>query len=813
MNFNVFRGKVARHGVCSMLRTMNPEFRVMILSKRPRGGPMSRRGVASVLAMMFMVIFGSLAAAMAVVAQGNLRTAYTHMQVSKSMSAAETGMVFASKRLELEGSRFVIEKGNVDTMYGEDLWMGTYIAADGVVTVLPPTGYVTAATPSGVIEAVRDAHLADNHWITPEPGDMGLPAIDTTFGILRVRPIALTQNASGNPNPDGPYFRLTYELLANQPAIRVTSEGVSDNIHRTIQMDFIIEKKIPFSLISPNRIMIGKNVLVEGPLGTRYGTVAGELDTANGDPLVMRSDFYYLDPVLDGWLDIFYQEVAVFDADGDGRLRPEHPVESNGVNANPGILVDYDEDEYVDDFDLFLAFFDTNGDRSVSWGPGMEFQVDDQLSELIDSANPDRDGDGLLTASDTLLGYMDGQLNAFDLYAKIRGRLSFAVARADWEAGHGASYQTVVQGPIRSGIDFAPVLFQAPDDQLREIATAMVNDSQTWYDTKSQTGTAFGDETSGQVQAGIGGGGMYIPPAGFEAVPFGSSGAYDYYQRATYKDMTFTNVRIPIGTNALFEDCIFVGVTYIETTQDIGDENWNYTGSLDAIENPPGSGIFIFQDRFPGMESSTGGVPVFETRSLSNNLRFHSCTFLGTISGDSPSQFTHWRNKVQLTGNTRFFIDPDDSDLVGELDLRALLNSIPAADLEELAKSSILLPGWSVDVGNFQNDPDISVKLQGIIVTGVIDIRGSAELNGTLMTTFRPTAGAGPLFYGGQPDAFNTTIGYFGSADGDGEGSGPGDPGFNGFGKIILRYDEFANVPDGIPWPIRIVADPYTYVE
>ena len=34
-----------------------------------------RHGVASVLAMMFLVIFGSLAAAMAVVATGNIRTA------------------------------------------------------------------------------------------------------------------------------------------------------------------------------------------------------------------------------------------------------------------------------------------------------------------------------------------------------------------------------------------------------------------------------------------------------------------------------------------------------------------------------------------------------------------------------------------------------------------------------------------------------------------------------------------------------------------------------------------------------------------
>ena len=51
------------------------------------------------------------------------------------------------------------------------------------------------------------------------------------------------------------------------------------------------------------------------------------------------------------------------------------------------------------------------------------------------------------------------------------------------------------------------------------------------------------------------------------------------------------------------------------------------------------------------------------------------------------------------------------------------------------------------------------------------------------------------------------------SAEGDGEGSGPGDPGFTGFGEIILRYDEDAILPDGIPWPIRMTAMPATYVE
>ena len=34
-----------------------------------------------------------------------------------------------------------------------------------------------------------------------------------------------------------------------------------------------------------------------------------------------------------------------------------------------------------------------------------------------------------------------------------------------------------------------------------------------------------------------------------------------------------------------------------------------------------------------------------------------------------------------------------------------------------------------------------------------------------------------------------------------------------GFGEITLRYNPTAQLPDGIPWPIRIDPDPLTYTE
>lgn len=108
----------------------------------PSRPPPARRGVASVLAMMFLVIFGSLAAAMAVVAAGNLRSADRSLRVSTATSAAETGLVYASWMLEREARRFVVHKGEIDAAFAEDLWHGGWDSGvTGPVEILPPEGY------------------------------------------------------------------------------------------------------------------------------------------------------------------------------------------------------------------------------------------------------------------------------------------------------------------------------------------------------------------------------------------------------------------------------------------------------------------------------------------------------------------------------------------------------------------------------------------------------------------------------------------------------------------------------------------------
>ena len=359
----------------------------------------ARRGVASVLAMMFLMIFSSLAAVMAILAQGNVQTAHSSLRISRALSAAESGLAFAARRLKLESRRFIVDQGVIDSEFGERLWLGTWVGGDGSIEVDDPDGYVVSdSSGQGLVHAIHDAHrYLDDYEPIDDEGILHSLILDSGNGIISTPPIRLGTNQAD------PWFRLRYELLSDGSQIRVTSQGYDRGIRRNLQLDFLIDKKIEFAVLAPNRIMIGKNVLVDGPIGSLYGTIAGELEPGNGDPLVLRSDYYDLDGSLDDQLDQFYAAVALHDVDGDNRLRPAHPTESDGVTLQ-SYFQDRDGDEYVDDFDLFLGIFDSNNDGQVVYDEtlaaatgntgAMEFEIDPQLGPLVDGALPDRNSDG-----------------------------------------------------------------------------------------------------------------------------------------------------------------------------------------------------------------------------------------------------------------------------------------------------------------------------------------------------------------------------------------------------------------------------------
>lgn len=947
---------------------------------RRRPGP-RRRGVVSVLSMMFLILFGSLAAAMAVVSQGNLRTAAAHMHVSRAMSSAETGLAIAERRLDHAVTRFIIDRGEIDEQLGTQMWIGA-IPADVDTIVRPLT---TGDVPTGVANALAVIHDADQNTISIDgivAPIMGAAPVGVDLSLfsqdnwLYTPAIGLVdQPADGNPR--GQAYQVTYAPLANGTDIRIVVTGFDFDhsrngipLTRTISKDYRMVKRVDHAVISPNRIMIGKNVMIDGDLGSTYT----DLTFAHGDPMLLRSDFRHLHPDLDRRLDALAANIARWDVDNDNRLRVGHPEEGQGQGLDldgDGVAdesaLDINGDGYIDEFDLFLAFYDKNGDGRVALSDALragtpgEFAtaefvddsgrgIDDALALLIDSAKPDRNrngvsgfvdlnGDGVWQPgeeplrdvdpysglfADQVLGYRDGFIDARDLYRKVDGTLSFRASRGDWESFQGP-IEDRLQGPIDSG-DKAAMTFGAGQEALPELTTERFAKAKDQIVAGTANGVPFWNQVAQNL--GLGGpGGLagYVEPgtdpdapqyyrvdpdadgdgrpdnwdtAYFEKTPFNSPNFSDWYYRPVFVNMTFKDAVIEPGVNALFINCTFVGITYVQTEINNNHLNWELYGKMEfdsgigrplptqpripvtdpaeyptdvlpasalppaQVFNIPANPFVQALDKADFLRSSRpvnwddlldpivlGGLHVTNTKDYSNNIRFHDSMFIGSIVSDTPLQYTPTRNKLQFTGATRFLREHPDPEKKTDERYR------PDSDDEELIDlSSMMLPGYSVDLGTFNSPPTQDIQLGGVIVAGVMDIRGNASIDGALLMTFKPEPGTAPLVdqFGipvGNPAMFNTTLGYFGPDDGDAESLDPStlleamaiDPitgelrlqkivgydtngdgladlphdspdvpadavavPFYGYGRVHLRFNPNMTLPDGIMLPARV---------
>lgn len=960
------------------------------------------RGAVSVLAMILLIMFGSLVAAMAVSSRGNIRTAATHVHVLRAMNAAETGMELAARRLRQNIGRFVVSNSTMSSDFGRDLWDGTMNGYGLVVVAPPPPGVNESVPATGLSQALLNHHAMDANidatlgvmlpTITSAP-----PGVDTATTFREnswlVTPAVRLGSGQGMDNVA---FQITYAPLLDGSRIRVIVTGFdlgydSNNkpVTRTIMQDFQIAKRVDHAIISPSRIMIGKNVLVDGDLGSRYSDVT----RPHGDPILIKSDFYGLDPVLDSKLDLFYAGVALYDVDNDNRLRIDHPIESLGIPSNDtdfsgdgtidNAFVDMTGDGYIDEFDIFLAHYDKDGDGRVHIET--EFirsdgsVVDPDLAFLLDSSDPDRNRNGVFGFNDlngngrfepelgeTLidfdpftgrypdqeLGYLDGYIDANDRVAKLRGTVKVVVAGSAWSSAQG-SWRERIRGRIDPPEGAPAVIFSANNEQLpvfdvstfNATATALraaangatfaeqvadnlgvaVADLATYIETKPAGATGSGGELLPRfrrLDPDTTGDGLpdnhAEPYVHFERMPFNSPRFADWYYRPVYENMVFKDVEIPMGNNGLFINCTFVGVTFVRTWSNNDHPFWTNYGAMQRLASnpfpvpvherrgygddpvsepwtdlysairsnvdPPGQiqklamnpidkgdildsevasfapaqynqlpePLIITFRQGPNGEirpmTEAGTVRterVTDTKRFSNNIRFHDSLFVGSIISDAPQYYTNVRNKLQFTGATRFFQQHPTQPNV------PALNPDPQ-DMSEILKSSMMLPQYSVDVGQFNAPPDQYVQLRGAIVAGVLDVRGNADIDGALLMTFEPVHGQRPLqdVLGnpvGNPANFNVTIGYFGPEDGDeeslnpnllpevggvrivgydtnGDGMADADPfnpqppgstpvPFYGYGRINLRFDRTVSLPDGLVLPLTIDPLPETYTE
>jgi len=848
--------------------TSNPRHRMRSLVRRVR----SRRGVVGILAMMFLVMFASLATTMAIVTQGNLRSSVSHNRVTKSMAAVDTGLQLAESRLMEAAARFIVPIGEISPEYANALWTGNYAGYDAPPPPLPPPyGRNEPGTPTSLREAIQWHHDSDNSanlvsWQNADnvPAPITAPPTNPEWAVGL--PIGLERSGDGLITTA---VQITYLPPSMDPQGRILVVVTGYNwdftrerwVTRTAYQHFSIIKRVEHAVLTPSRLMIGRNVQVNGPLGIRYNSQA--LGLLDGPPLYMKSDFYGLDPILDAKLDDFAAALLQYDVDGDNRLRINHAIERiplinlnaidySGNGIADGAFLDITRDGMVCDFDIFINHFDTNGDGMVALSDELragtpyehltaEFTLDDSLALMIDSANPDRNGNGIFNGElvngswdfstfldnnedgvinsldidhdDITLGYRDGVLDYRDRYAKVRGTIYFRANRSDWENSTDEfgipwqNYQQFVSGAIVPGADDLPVVFNADDVDIPYISPDSFAAA-----TQGLIGIATDANSSlhTQVEQQLGSG--FTPPITVEATPFGAPSPADWYERPTYTNMTFRNVTIPMGTNALFINCTFIGVTFVEAHANNTHPSWPFYGTLQrnrftgALEEmyPQGEDADFALDKSwasPGDIGYddlpdpliVGGTQYTDTKLLSNNLRFHDCLFVGSIVGNRATVFQNRRNKITFTGSTRFGNQhpsfPNDPDY-----------NPTEAELEQIRRSSLMLPNWSVDIGLNNASPDQDVHLRGAIIAGVIDIRGNARIDGVLLADFEPVYGEAPMsLYGqpiGDPADFNITLGYFSPDEGDPEGIDLGSiTDLNGNGVLDIGWDS-ARDPD-----------------
>ena len=224
------------------------------------------------------------------------------------------------------------------------------------------------------------------------------------------------------------------------------------------------------------------------------------------------------------------------------------------------------------------------------------------------------------------------------------------------------------------------------------------------------------------------------------------SGSQKFY-RNLYTNDTFTDTYLPEGEDALFVNCTFNGIFFVQSEVQL------------YVRYYYGRRYYYYKR---------------------NNVRFENCTFNGIIvsSVANRSSSIEWvQNCLYFTGSATFD-KGDDDDLYSE--------------------ATILAPMFNVNLGNTQAyEADGASLLTGAIVGGIVDVRGNAEIKGTIISMYNTNS---------HSNGYVTNIGF--AEDGGSEGGVPGD-----VGTIRIMPDPNNMLPGGIRSDVVIKPDQTSYIE
>ncbi len=162
------------------------------------------------------------------------------------------------------------------------------------------------------------------------------------------------------------------------------------------------------------------------------------------------------------------------------------------------------------------------------------------------------------------------------------------------------------------------------------------------------------------------------------------------------------------------------------------------------------------------------------SKSYANNIRFENCTFNGVVVTNTPQSLNWVNNCLYFTGTAAF-------------------NNQSA-----IQEATILAPHFNVNLGNTNPEASDNNVLTGAIVGGIVDIRGNAQIYGTIISM----CDTSPWSSG-----YVTNIGAT-LNDGGSETTEVGD-----IGVISITPEADTMLPSGITSPIVIKPDPHSYSE
>ena len=729
-------------------------------------GAARRRGAVAVVAMLYMLLLTTLALAMYSVANVNVQTAENFSDITRAHAAAESTLRLIDTRFQAI-NRPKSDKGIVTATVANTLWPAFRDAVKADLEAIRGYGgtFVKVTYSAG-----GDRLTAKNLWL------------DSTSGAVCDVEIRQLSPADGVRFDGTPI---------DQRSIRVTCTGRYFRAVRSVSMDFLMDKKSKFGVVGKVPIQLGRNTILDGSVGMSTA--------AKYPPIYVLSDFTHFHAGLKAKIDLFNTHLEGVGS-VDGKVIKNHNGYDNRISINnvdeyklatAAGFSDRNGDAYIDEYDLFFETFDTNNDKVITKAEFTNSATgklyDEQLFVTIDRLSPplldedknrngvfdpgelDINGDAKPQYEDRRPGYDDGQIDMRDPYAKIKGQVTLATTVDAWNANLASSGRDVydmIRGPI-AGIDPTEpsVKFGATTQEVFDLSPANFEQTALLYKAKAGT-TATATVTTlyeGKlITPSLANGGTVT-----ERTPYGSTSWQATYARPKFVGVTFRNCTIKVGTNALFDNCRFEGVTFVDMTRNIVK-----VGTTTITTNKDEA--MAWSKR---MKSGTFANTTALTSGNSwgfaegNNIRFNDCTFEGPLVGPYATAYSHFTNSWEFTGATYFNNKIDPS-------------------------ATLVAPQTNIEMGSFTNPAAAPSTLIGVVVAGNIDIRGSTFIDGSLIVT---GDGAG-----------NTTLAYFGNNDGE---TNPTAMPEGGYGKLYIRYNPFRAMPDGIMIPIDMDPMSDTYRE